>query len=148
MDRKYKVFTLKNIQAPNFMMTAMELKDYIDFPVKRIYFIAGPANEIKTGQHAHRQDEDELFVQVTGSCTITVDDGHGLEDVKLASLPDHRGPINAIYVPHMVWHSFKGMSPDCIILAVTSTNYDPTRADYIENYEEFQKLVGESPKEL
>lgn len=141
MDRQYKVFTLKNIQAPAFMMTALELKDYIDFEVKRIYFIAGPINEKKTGQHAHRQDEDELFVQVSGSCTITVDDGHGLEEVELTALPNYQGPINAIYVPHMVWHSFKNMSDDCMILAVTSTNYDLTRADYIEDYEQFKQLV-------
>jgi len=144
MDSRYKVFTLKNIQAPNFLMTPLELKEYIDFEVKRIYFIAGPVNEMKTGQHAHLLDEDELFVQVTGSCTITVDDGHGLEDVKLASLPNHGGPISAIYVPHLVWHSFKDMSEDSIILAITSTNYDSTRADYIEDYEEFKKLCKQS----
>ena len=136
MDRKYKVFTLRNIQAPNFLMTAMELKDYLGFEVKRIYFISSPGGEYKTGNHAHRQDEDELFVQVQGSCTICVDDGHGMEDIKL------EGPKNAILVPHMVWHGFKDLSPDCIILAVTSTNYDPSRADYCENYEEFRKLVN------
>lgn len=135
-DRIYKVFTLKNIQAPNFLMTALELKDYIDFEVKRIYFISEPGNEYKTGQHAHRAEEDEIFIQVQGSCTIVVDDGHGLEEVKL------EGPKNAISVPHMVWHGFTDLSPDCIILAVTSTNYDTSRADYCEDYEEFKKLTG------
>jgi dTDP-4-dehydrorhamnose 3,5-epimerase-like enzyme len=139
MDRRYKVFTLKNIQAPNFTMTALELKDYIDFPVKRIYFITSPINDLKTGNHAHRQDEDELFVQLQGNSTICVDDGHGMEDVKLD------GPRQAISVPHLVWHGFKDLSPDAIIVALTSTNYDPSRADYIENYEEFKRIVGESP---
>jgi dTDP-4-dehydrorhamnose 3,5-epimerase len=135
MDRKYKLFTLKNVQAPNFLMTALELHDYLDFEVKRIYFIGSPTGEYKTGSHAHRLEEDELFIQVQGSCTITVDDGQGLEEVKL------EGPKNAIYVPHMVWHSFINMSPDSLICAVTSTNYDPERADYIHDYEEFKKMV-------
>lgn len=135
-DRKYKVFTMKNIQAPNFLMTALELKEYIDFEVKRVYFITQPTGEYKTGQHAHREDEDEIFIQVQGSCTIIVDDGHGLEDIRL------EGPKNAITVPHMVWHGFKDLSPDCIILAVTSTNYDPSRSDYCEDYEEFKRLTG------
>lgn len=135
MDRKYKLFTLKNILAPNFLMTALELKEYLNFDVKRIYFISSPTGEYKTGQHAHRLEEDEMFVQVQGSCTITVDDGHGMEEVKL------EGPKNAILVPHMVWHGFKDLSQDCIILAVTSTNYDPSRADYCENYEEFNSIV-------
>jgi len=134
-DRKYHQFTLNNIPTNNFTMTALELKDYIDFEVKRVYFITSPTGEFKTGQHCHRQDEDELFIQIQGSCTIFVDDGHGMEDIPL------QGPKSAIYVPHLVWHGFKDMSKDCIILAVTSTNYDPTRADYCEDYQEFKELV-------
>ena len=136
MDRKYKVFTLKNIQAPNFLMTPLELKEYIDFEVKRVYTISNPIGN--TGNHAHRQDEDELFVQIQGSCTISVDDGHGIEDVALA------GPKSAIVVPHMVWHGFKDLSSDSIILALTSTNYDPARSDYINDYEEFKELCKQS----
>lgn len=133
---KYRLFTLKNIQAPNFLMTALELKEFIDFEVKRIYFISSPTGEYATGQHAHREEEDELFVQVQGSCTIILDAGEGKEEVKL------EGPRSAIYVPHMVWHGFKDLSKDCLILAVSSTNYDPARQDYCENYEEFKKLTG------
>lgn len=136
MDRKYTVFTLKNIQAPNFLMTPLELKDYLDFAVKRVYFISSPTGN--TGSHAHKAIEDEIFIQVQGSCTITVDDGHGLEDIVL------EGPKSAILVPHLVWHGFKNLSPDCIILALTSTNYDPARADYCENYQEFKKLCSQS----
>jgi len=134
----YKLFTLHNIQAPNFLMTPLELNEYIDFEVKRVYMISTPIGSQETGNHAHRRDEDELFIQLQGSCTISVDDGHGIEDVRLI------GPSTAIYVSHMVWHGFNHMSDDCIIFALTSTNYDSTRSDYIENYEEFQKLCKKS----
>lgn len=133
MDKKYKVFTLKNIQAPNFLMTPLELKEYIGFEVKRVYFISNPIGN--TGNHAHRQDEDEIFIQMQGKSTICVDDGSGMEEIDLT------GPKSAIVVPHMVWHGFKDLSPDCIILALTSTNYDPSRSDYCEDYEEFKKLL-------
>lgn len=136
MDHKYKVFTLKNIQAPNFVMTPLELKEYLDFDVKRVYFITSPTGD--TGNHAHRSEEDELFIQVQGSSTIVVDDGSGLTDIELV------GPQNAISIPHLVWHGFKDLSHDCIILALTSTNYDPSRADYIEDYEEFRKLLPDN----
>ena len=132
----YKLFTLHNIQAPNFLMTPLELKEYLDFEVKRVYMISSPTGN--TGNHAHRADEDELFIQLQGSCTISVDDGHGMEDIKLI------GPSTAIYVPHMIWHGFNHMSDDSIIFALTSTNYDPSRSDYIENYEEFKKLLLEN----
>lgn len=132
MKMTYKPYTLNNIQAPNFLMTPLELKDYLDFEVKRAYFISNPTGD--TGNHAHRAEEDELFVQIQGSSTICVDDGSGLKEIQLT------GPKNAIYVPHMVWHGFKNLSSDCIILALTSTNYDPTRADYVEDYLEFKQL--------
>lgn len=129
---KYQVFTLNNIQAPNFLMTPLELKDYLDFEVNRIYLISHPTGD--TGQHAHPKLEDELFVQLQGECTIVVDDGTGLKDIRLI------GGKNAIYIPHMVWHGFKDQTEDSIILALTSTNYDPTRADYVEDYKEFKEL--------
>lgn len=136
----YKLFTLKNIQAPNFLMTPLELKEYLDFEVKRVYWISSPTGN--TGNHAHREHEDELFIQIQGQSTIVVDDGTGLTDLVLT------GPKSAIYVPHLVWHGFKDLSPDSIILALTSTNYDSSRADYVEDYEEFKALVGVSPKEV
>lgn len=129
----YQLFNLKNIQTPNFIMTPLELKEYIDFPVKRVYFISSPTGD--TGNHAHRQDEDELFIQIQGQSTICVDDGSGMKEILLS------GPQNAISIPHMVWHGFKKLSPDCIVLALSSTNYDPSRADYCEDYEEFKKIV-------
>lgn len=132
----YQLFTLKNIPAPNFLMTPLELKEYIDFEVKRVYFISNPKGEMKTGNHAHRSVEDEIFIQIQGSCTIGVDDGTGLKDIKL------EGPKHAIYVPHMTWHGFKDLSPDCIVLALTNTNYDPSRADYIEDYQVFKQLFS------
>ncbi|EKD80642.1 MAG: WxcM protein [uncultured bacterium] len=136
MSHKCKLFSLKNIQADNFLMTPLELKEYINFPVKRVYFISSPTGN--TGNHAHRADEDEIFIQVQGQSTICVDDGIGMSEIILT------GPKSAIAVPHLVWHGFKNLSPDCIILALTSTNYDPSRSDYIENYEEFKELCKKS----
>ena len=41
-------------------MTPLELRDYIDFPVKRVYFITSPTGAKKTGNHAHKKHEDEF----------------------------------------------------------------------------------------
>ena len=135
-NMSFKIFELKNIQAPNFLMTPLELKDYIKFDVKRIYFISSPTGV--TGNHAHRLEEAELFVMIQGSCRIVVDDGSGMQEINLM------GPRQAISIPHMVWHGFKDFSSDAIVLAVTSTNYDSARADYIEDYEEFKRLCKQS----
>jgi len=131
----YKLFLLKNIPTANFTMTALELAEYISFPVKRVYFLTDGVGEQRTGSHCHRAEEDELFVCIKGSATAVVDDGHGLTELKL------EGPKHALYIPHLVWHHFKNLSDDLVICALSSTSYDPTRADYCEDYLEFKKLV-------
>jgi len=70
-------------------MNPLELKDYLDFEVKRVYFITDIKDGI--GQHCHH-NEKELFVMIKGTCTATIDQGQGLEKIRM------EGPSNAIYV--------------------------------------------------
>ena len=131
MLKQFQVFQLKKIDAPRFVMSAVELKDYIDFEVKRAYFITGIKGP--TGAHCHKIEE-EFFILQQGSCVAAVDRGNGLEEFKM------QGPTSAMYVPLRVWHHFKDFSSDAVLLALSSTNYNPDRSDYVEDYEEFKKL--------
>lgn len=132
MQLKFRQFELKNIQAPNFIMNPLELKDYIDFEVRRVYFITKPTGS--TGSHCHKV-EIEFFIMIEGSCAAVIDRGNGLEEFEL------KGPISALYVGNFVWHHFKDFSHDAILLALSSTNYNIDRSDYIENYEEYKKVI-------
>lgn len=131
MSRKFQQFTLKRIDTPRFIMSPVEFKDYIDFEVKRVYFIT----DIKeaTGAHCHKI-EQEFFILQKGTCTAVIDRGNGLEEIKMTA------PTSAIYVPACVWHGFKDFSSDAVLLALSSTNYNPERSDYVEDYNEFLKL--------
>ena len=80
MDLVYKTSQVKSIQAPNFIMHPAELKDFIDFEVKRIYYITDTTGA--TGAHCHLQ-ENELFVLIQGTCTAVVDQGNGLEEIPM-----------------------------------------------------------------
>jgi UDP-2-acetamido-3-amino-2,3-dideoxy-glucuronate N-acetyltransferase len=135
---KIKEFKLNNIKAPNFLMTPLELKDFVDFKVKRIYFISGVRG--KTGAHCHKKEE-ELFILIQGSCIACFDeDGKGIEEIRMEA------PQKAIYVPAYTWHNFKNFSKDAILLAISSTNYNSNREDYIEDYEEFKKVKNKIGK--
>lgn len=134
MEMKFKQVELKKIQAPNFVMSPVELKDYIDFEVKRVYYITKPTGE--TGSHCHKIEE-EFFIFIQGSGTAVIDKGDGLEEIRV------EGPTSGLYVGPYVWHQFKDLSPDAILLALSSTNYNPDRSDYIENYEEYKKVLSE-----
>ncbi len=129
--KKFQTFTLKSIPTSRFIMSPVELKEYIDFEIKRVYFITEPKKE--SGAHCHKI-EQEFFIMIQGISTAVIDQGQGIEEIKM------QGPDSAIYVPPFVWHHFKDFSSNAILLALTSTNYNPDRSDYIEDYEEFRKF--------
>ncbi|MEK7509056.1 MAG: FdtA/QdtA family cupin domain-containing protein [Patescibacteria group bacterium] len=149
---KFKKFTLKPNIDNRRTLTALELKDYIDFEVKRIYYFYdikkeaglpaepagatepnGSASDRKAGGHCHKI-EKELFICEQGEAVLEIDDGEGLKDILLKQ-------NEAVYVDSRVWHRFKSASADVLVLALSSTNYNPNREDYVETYEEFKQYV-------
>ena len=137
MNKKFAIYPLKNIDTDRILMTPLELKDYIPFAVKRIYFFEVKKGE--TGQHCHFEEE-EFFVMIKGSCTAVIDQGNGKEEIQFVA------PKTALYVPNYVWHGFKDFSDDAILLALSSTNYRADRSDYLEDYEEYLKMRDEKVK--
>jgi len=132
MKKHFDFYTLKSIDTPRFLMTPLELKDYIDFEVKRVYFIAHPKTG-GSGEHCHFV-EKEFFVLMQGTCTAVIDHGTGKQEFQM------QGPKHAIYASNYVWHGFKNFSKDAVLLALSSTNYNPDRTDYLEDYDEYLKL--------
>ena len=61
MNLKFKEYKLNSIQAPNLLMNPVELKDYIDFEVKRVYYVTNVTGE--TGAHCHKI-EKEFFILI------------------------------------------------------------------------------------
>ncbi len=133
MNKQFKKFELKTFQSRGYKLTPVEFKDVIPFEVKRTYFVREFEEGAQTGEHCHKIEE-EVFMQVKGESTAIIDYGKGKEDIRLSA------PNDAIYVPAYVWHGFKNPSPDCVIVALSSTNYNTSREDYIEDYEEFKKI--------
>jgi mannose-6-phosphate isomerase-like protein (cupin superfamily) len=132
--RRFAKVTLTAVPTDRFVMSPIELRDQIDFEVKRVYFITDPV--AATSTHCH-YEEKEFFVLVKGTCTALIDAGQGIEEIPM------QGPTSALYVPNYVWHGFKDFSPDAVLLALSSTNYDPTRADYLEDYDAYLKIRDE-----
>ncbi len=127
-------FQLQLAEKQGKTYSIAELFKYIDFPIKRIYYMQGAAHD--TGQHCHKE-EKEMFVMIKGSCIAVIDQGNGKEEIPL------HGPADAIVAKNYVWHGFKDFSDDAILLAISSTNYSPDRSDYIEDYDEYVKVRDE-----
>ena len=133
--REFKKFELKTFTNRGFALTPVELKDVVPFEVKRLYYFQDVPEGIQTGEHCHKIEE-EVFIQMKGTATAIIDRGQGKEEIEM------RGPNDAIYVPNFVWHGFKNASADCVIVAFSSTNYNSTREDYVEDYAEFKKMTA------
>ncbi len=131
MEKKFLKFNFQPIKTPFYFLQPLELKEYFDFEVKRVYFLYGLAGE--TGSHCHKKEE-EFFFMAQGSCVAVIDEGSGLQKIKL----DRQ---TGIYVGNYVWHHFQDFSTDAILVALSSTNYNPDRSDYIEDYAEFQEAI-------
>ena len=135
MNLEFKKSNLKIIQNEKATYSFAELKEFIDFEVKRVYFIQNCKEA--TGQHCHKI-EKEFFILTRGTCTAIIDQGKGKgkEEIPL------QGPGDGIYVGNYVWHGFKNFSEDALLLALSSTNFNPDRSDYGEDYEEYKKNVS------
>lgn len=136
--KKFSRHKIERIPTDSFIMNPAELHDFFDFDVKRIYFTTETKGD--TGSHCHKQ-EKEFFIMVQGSCIAEIDCGDGLEEFEMSGPSDSEA--DAIYVDNYIWHHFKDFSNGAILLALSSTNYNPSRQDYIEDYDKYLKIRDE-----
>lgn len=129
---KYKIYKLNNFVDTKGKLVPIEFKDYINFNVKRLYFVY--ENLMLRGGHCHLQEE-EFFFMALGSCKCRLHDGFKEQVIELAV------GENAIYVNNYVWHEFYDFSKDASLVALSSTNYNSDRNDYIEDFDKFLKHV-------
>lgn len=135
MPKEFKKVQLKTFTNRGYNLTPVEFKDLVPFDIKRMYFFDDVKPDQKTGAHMH-YIEEEFFIQAKGSSVATIDRGQGVEDITLAT-------GEAMYCPNYVWHGFKNVSSDAMIIALSSTNYSPDRNDYLEEYEAYLQIRDE-----
>lgn len=126
----WQKFDLKTHTDSRGSLTPLELKEYIDFDVRRIYTVHHNPSEQIRGGHAHIKEE-ELFILTAGACVAKLHDGQQWIEIPMQANRE------ALYVGNMIWHQFEQFSVDGVLLALSSTNYNPDRSDYIEDLDTF-----------
>jgi hypothetical protein len=91
----------------------------LPFPIKRIFFMHRVPPNAERGGHAHPHT-DQVLIPVAGSFRIEVSDGAQTETFML----DDAG--RGLYLPRLTWTRLLDFSPDCVALAVCSTEYEPS----------------------
>ena len=115
-------------------LVALEKSEDFPFEIKRVYYIWGTQKDVVRGHHAHKRLE-QVIVCVSGSCDFILDNGTMRETVHLDS------PNLGLYIKNNIWREFTNFSPDCVVMVLASEHYN--EADYIRNYNEFLRSVGQ-----
>lgn len=115
-------------------LSVIEFEEQIPFMPKRTFWVFDVPGKHVRGEHAHKELE-QLLVCVKGSCAVVVDDGQNRQEILLDQ------PNKGLYIPPLVWGTQYKHSNDCVLLVFASEKYN--KLDYIRDYDEFLRLVGE-----
>ena len=114
-------------------LTVAEQMRNVPFEVKRVYWTYDvPAGESRGG-HAHKECV-EFIIAVSGSFTVTLDDGHGnCKDFHL----NH--PWQGLMVKTGIWRTREDFSSGAVCLVLASELFNEN--DYIREYDDFLKYA-------
>lgn len=115
----------------------ISLEEYNDIPfeIKRVYYMYDTIEGVVRGHHAHKSLE-QILVCVHGTCKILMDNGREKKVVPLEK------PYEGLYIPNNIWREMFDFSPDAVLMVFASQIY--SEDDYIRDYDEFLRFVGES----
>jgi dTDP-4-dehydrorhamnose 3,5-epimerase-like enzyme len=127
-NAKVQQIKLKSFTDERGVLTAIEMKDYVDWDVKRVYYLTDVTKP--RGGHAVRH-EKKMYVCQKGQIKARLHDGEKWHEFSLS------GPSDAILMNGMCFRDFYDFSPDAVLMAISSVNYIPT--DYIYELDQFIK---------
>jgi dTDP-4-dehydrorhamnose 3,5-epimerase-like enzyme len=131
MCSSFRRIALPEIKDSRGCLMFAEEGRHIPFPVKRIFAIYGVPDGSARGGHAHRTQEQLIFM-VAGECTAIIDDGQDRTRQHLTT------PTEGLYVSAGTWLELVEFSKSAVCVALASGLFD--ESDYIRDREEFLAL--------
>ena len=131
-DSEGKIINLPKIIDPRGNLTVAEQMHDIPFDVKRVYWVYDVPSGENRGGHAHK-DCREFIIAVSGSFTVTLDDGKETKTFLL----NH--PYQGLLVETGIWRTLEDFSSSAVCLVLASDLFD--EEDYIREYEDYIFLL-------
>lgn len=129
----FRLLDFKDLGDERGRLVVIEGEKDIPFEIKRVFYIYGSDKTVVRGQHANKNSEFVL-VNVAGNSKVRVTDGIREHIVELNK------PMQAIYIPKLIWKDMYDFSSDSVLLVLANTHYDGN--EYIRNYDEYLKIMG------
>ena len=126
-----KLIELPKFADPRGNLSFVEQNNHIPFEIKRTYWIYDVPGGESRGGHAYKE-ADEFIIAISGGFDVTVDDGKEKKSFTL------NRSYYGLFVPKGLWRTMENFSTNSLALEFANTIYD--RLDYIDNYDDFQKL--------
>lgn len=134
----FRMINFKDLGDERGKLVVIEGKNDIPFEIARVFYIYGSDSDIIRGKHANRNSEFVL-VNVAGKSKVMITDGYDKKIVELSK------PMEAVYIPKMIWKEMYDFSEDSVLLVLSNTHYDGK--EYIRDFEEYRKIMNENKNE-
>lgn len=133
-DKERSLISLPKIFDPRGNLTVAEGLANVPYDVKRVYWVYDVPSGESRGGHAHKQCR-ELIVAVSGSFSVTIDNGREKETFHL----NH--PWQGLLVETGVWRTLDDFSSGAVCLVLASHPFD--EADYIRDYSHYLAYMND-----
>ena len=130
----FSIIQVQPILGNSGGLYVLEKQERLPFEIKRVYYITNVEGDAVRGKHAHKELE-QLLLCVGGSCDIFLDDG------KNSTMIELNDPGKLLYIRPCLWREICNFSENATLVVFASEEYD--EGDYIRDYDEFQKYMGE-----
>ena len=134
----FRMINFKDLGDERGKLVVIEGKHDIPSEIARVFYIYGSDSDIIRGKHANRNSEFVL-VNVAGKSKVMITDGYDKKIVELSK------PMEAVYIPKMIWKEMYDFSEDSVLLVLSNTHYDGK--EYIRDFEEYKKIMNENKNE-
>ena len=123
----YKILEIPTYNDTRGSLSVIDnLSNYLNFDIKRVYYIYNNFNNLPRGGHRHKSTCQALIC-INGSCNIQINDGIDFDELVLDK------PNKCLILEPKDWHTMSNFTKNCILVVFASELYD--YEDYIfENY--------------
>ena len=103
-------------------------KDFLPYPIKRVYYLYDVPSDSFRGGHAHI-GQQEFLIALSGSFDVTIDNGKNKKKITLNK------PNKGLLIPTGIWRELENFSSGAICLVLSSGEF--IEEDYIRDYPDF-----------
>jgi hypothetical protein len=108
-----QIYTLPTIEDSRGNLSFIEFGEYLPFEIKCVQWMITEFDEKEIRGYAYKNN-NQLLIAISGSFELVVDNGSNHMLFKLSDTNV------ALFIPNMIWHKMENVSPDCIILKLSS----------------------------